>query len=360
VVVRIGYTQMCEQRGPKDLVRDVQQAEQAGFAFSVISDHFHPWLDEQGHSPYAWSVLGASAASTSTIELMTYVTCPILRYHPAVVAQKAATVSLLADGRFRLGLGAGEALNERVVGRGWPSADVRHAMLREAIEIIRELWGGGYVTYAGEYVSVESAKLFDLPDEPIPLGVAVSGPASCRIAGEMADLAIATEPNPTLMKLFRAAGGPGGSGGTGGAEGRGRAGGAGEAGGGGVGGGGVGGGGAGVDSRPGVAQLPVCHGSDPEKALLLARDQFRWSAAGWKVQAELPGPVNFDAYSQFVRTDDLAPKIPHGPDPAPYVEGVKQFVDAGFTEVALLQIGPDQDGFCDFYETTLGPALAEL
>jgi len=314
---------MCEQRGPKDLVRDVQRAEQAGFAFSVISDHFHPWLDDQGHAPNAWPVLGASAVATSTIELMTYVTCPIMRYHPAVVAQQAATVALLSGGRFRLGLGAGEALNERVVGRGWPSANARHEMLRESIEIIRALWRGGYVNLSGRHFSVESARVFDLPDDPIPLGVAMSGPASCRLAGELADLGIATEPDPALMRMFHAAGGD-------------RA------------------------ARPGVAQLPVCYGADPEKALLLARDQFRWAAGGWKVQAELPNPVNFDAYSQFVRPEDLATKIPHGPDPEPFVKGVRQFVDAGFTEVALLQIGPDQDGFCEFYERTLAPALASL
>jgi G6PDH family F420-dependent oxidoreductase len=320
-VVRIGYTQMCEQRGPKDLVRDVEVAEQAGFAFSVVSDHFHPWLEQQGHSPYAWAVLGASVVRTSVIELMTYVTCPIMRYHPAVVAQKAATVAVLADGRFRLGLGAGEALNEHVIGRGWPSADVRHGMLREAIEIIRALWTGRYVTYHGRHFAVDSARLFDLPDRRIPLGVAVSGTASCRLAGELADLVIAVQPEARLVELFREFGGAG---------------------------------------KPGVAQLPVCYGPDAAKALTFAHDQFRWSAAGWKVQAELPAPVNFDAYSRFVREEDIASMIPHGPDPEPFVQGVRRFVDAGFSEVAFLQIGPDQDSFCDFYARTLKPALAEL
>lgn len=320
-MVRIGYTQLCEQRGPKELVSDVVLAEQAGFEFSVVSDHFHPWLEQQGHSPYAWAILSASAIRTRTIELMSYVTCPTIRYHPAVVAQKAATVALLADGRFRLGLGAGEALNERVVGRGWPDADTRQEMLREAIEVIRALWSGGYVTYSGEYLKVESARLFDLPSRPIPLGVAVSGTNSCRLAGELADLLIATAPQARLIELFHQHGGEG---------------------------------------RPAVAQLPVCYGPDPAKCLSLARDQFAWAATGWKVQSELPGPVNFAAATQFVREEDMAQLIPHGPDLEPYVAGVREYVRAGFDEVALVQIGPDQDAFCDFYANTLRPALAAL
>jgi G6PDH family F420-dependent oxidoreductase len=157
--MKIGHTMMCEQSGPKELVRDVQLAEEAGFDYSVISDHYSPWLDSQGHSPYAWSVLGAAAQATSRIPLMTYVTCPTRRYHPVVVAQKAATVQLLADGRFTLGLGAGENLNEHVVGGGWPSVDVRHQMLREAVEIIRNLFTGGYTAYDGRHFQFDSATL---------------------------------------------------------------------------------------------------------------------------------------------------------------------------------------------------------
>src|SRR5438445_9227386 len=172
----IGYTMMCEQAGPKQLVRDVGLAEQAGFDFAVISDHYQPWLDSQGHSPYAWSVLGAAAQATERIPLMTYVTCPILRYHPAVVAQKAATMQILSGNRFRLGLGAGENLNEHVVGKRWPAVGYRHEMLSEAVDIISELFDGdGTVNYRGRHFDVEQAKLWDLPDERVPIGVAVSG-----------------------------------------------------------------------------------------------------------------------------------------------------------------------------------------
>jgi G6PDH family F420-dependent oxidoreductase len=172
--VKIGYTLMGEQRGPRDLVDDAVLAEEAGFDFLVASDHFSPWLEVQGHAPYTWSVLGAVAQATSRIPFMTYVTCPIVRYHPAVVAQKAATVSLLSDGRFSLGLGAGENLNEHVVGAGWPPVDVRHQMLDEAVEIIRALWDGGYVNHRGRHYTVESAKLYDVPDVLPPIGIAGS------------------------------------------------------------------------------------------------------------------------------------------------------------------------------------------
>ncbi len=179
-MTQFGYTMMTEQAGPKELVDHVVRAEEAGFDFSVTSDHYVPWLDEQGHAPYAWSVLGAAAQATSRIPLMTYVTCPTVHYHPAVVAQKAATMQLLSDGRFRLGLGSGENLNEHVVGGGWPAVDVRQKMLAEAVEIIRALFGGGYVNHRGEHFDVESAKLWDLPDRPPPIGVAVSGTQSCE------------------------------------------------------------------------------------------------------------------------------------------------------------------------------------
>src|SRR3954471_17612498 len=303
-----GYTMMTEQSPPDQLVGDLQKAEAAGFDFSVISDHYQPWLEEQGHSGYAWAILGAAAQATARIGLMTYVTCPTIRYHPAVVAQKAATVALLSDGRFRLGLGAGENLNEHVVGTRWPPAHLRHELLGEAVEIIRALWDGGYVTYQGEHFEVESAKLFDRPETPPQVGVAVSGQASCALAGELADLMIATEPKPELVKMFADAGGAG---------------------------------------KGAVAQLPVCWGPDEAACRALAREQFGWVAGGWKVQAELPSPVNFAAYAQFVREDDIAELVPCGPDIEPIIEGVRKFAEAGFTEVALIQIGDAQAEFCD-------------
>jgi G6PDH family F420-dependent oxidoreductase len=320
--MRIGYTMMCEQAGPRQLVRDVVRAEESGFDFAVISDHYNPWLDSQGHSPYAWSVLGAAAQATERIPLMTYVTNPTVRYHPAVVAQKAATVALLSEGRFSLGLGAGENLNEHVVGQGWQPANVRHEKLTEAVEIIRALFGGGYVNYRGVHFDVDSAKLWDRPDEPVRIGIAVSGKQSCELAGEHADLMIATEPKPELGEMFDAAGGAG---------------------------------------KPRVGQLGIAYDPDRDAAVARAHDQFRWFGLGWKVNAELPAPPSFEAASQFVRPEDVAQAIPCGSDVRTFVDGLKPFADAGFTDVALVQIGGDkQDAFFDWAPKELLPALKEL
>jgi G6PDH family F420-dependent oxidoreductase len=298
--MKIGYTMMCEQSGPKELVRDLILAEEAGFDYSVISDHYFPWLDEQGHSPYAWSVLGAAAQASSTIPLMTYVTCPTRRYHPAIVAQKAATIQLLSDGRFTLGLGAGENLNEHVVGGGWPGVDVRHEMMVEAVEIIRALLAGGYVRHRGRHFDVESAKLWDLPEQPPPIGIAVSGPRSCAIAGEMADVIIAVEPEAELLDAFAEAGGAG---------------------------------------KPSYGQVPVSYDTDEKAARRRAHEQFRWFAGGWKVNAELPGTAGFAAASATVTEADVAEQIPCGSDVDRHLKAIRDFSDAGFTHLALVQVG---------------------
>lgn len=321
-MVQIGYTLMCEQTPAGQLVEDAATAERVGFDFAVISDHYFPWLEEQGHSPYAWSVLGAVAQVTARLPLMTYVTCPIMRYHPAVVAQKAATMGVLSGGRFSLGLGAGENLNEHVVGQGWPSADTRHRMFREAVQIVRELFDGDFVTYRGEFYDVDSAKLYDLPAERVPIGIAASGPRSARIAAEYGDLLVVNEPMPDVVGLFTEAGGAG---------------------------------------RPVYGQLALSYGADPEAAKERAHRLWRWSAAGWKVMAELPGPVNFAAYSQFVTPDDIASSVPCGDDVDAVVEAVKKYAEAGYTHVALVQIGHDQQQpFFDWAEKELLPTLREL
>lgn len=205
-MTEFGYTAMCEQTPVRQLVSDLVAAEEAGFDFSVMSDHYFPWIEEQGHSGYAWSVLGAAAQATSRLPLMTFVTCPTFRYHPAVVAQKAATMGILSGGRFTLGLGAGERLNEHVIGGGWPSARIRHQRLAEAAEIIRDLFSGDYVNYSGRYFEVDHARLFDLPDTPVPIGIAVSGPESIQIAASHGDAMIATEPDGELVAQYAQAG----------------------------------------------------------------------------------------------------------------------------------------------------------
>jgi G6PDH family F420-dependent oxidoreductase len=321
-MTNFGYTLMTEQSGPKDLVRYAIAAEGAGFDFEVSSDHFSPWLTSQGHAPYAWTVLGAVAQATSRVELATYVTCPTMRYHPAVIAQKSATLQLLADGRFILGLGAGENLNEHVVGQGWPAVDARQDMLEEAITIIRELHSGELTTWEGNYFRVDSAKIWDLPDDGVPIGLAVSGDKSISRFAPLGDHLIAVQPEADLVSGWDKARGSG----------RGA-------------------------SRK-IGQIPICWAKDKDAAVAKAHDQFRWFAGGWSVNADLPTPAGFAGASQFVRPEDVADSIPCGPDLDEIVEGVRPYWEAGFTDVALVQIG--DEGQDDFLATAAEPLLVKL
>jgi G6PDH family F420-dependent oxidoreductase len=313
-MTRFGYTLMTEQSGPKQLVAYAQRAEEVGFDFEVSSDHYSPWLTEQGHAPYAWTVLGAVAQVTERVDLMTYVTCPILRYHPAVVAQKAATLQLLSDGRFTLGLGSGENLNEHVVGEGWPAVGARQEMLVEAIEIIRALHGGELVDYRGNYFDVESARIWDVPEQGVDLAVAVSGERSIERFAPLADHLVAVEPRADLVEDWNGVDGVAKIG----------------------------------DGARAIGQIPICWGPDAEEAKTLAHEQFRWFAGGWKVNSDLPTPAGFSGASQFVRPEDVADQIPCGPDLDAIVEAVSDFWKAGFTDVALVQVGDQhQQRFLD-------------
>ncbi|NYJ76226.1 TIGR03557 family F420-dependent LLM class oxidoreductase [Allobranchiibius huperziae] len=325
MTTHFGYTLMTEQSGPKELVRYAQAAEDAGFDFEVSSDHYSPWLAAQGHAPYAWTVLGAVAHATSRVELMTYVTCPIQRYHPAVVAQKAATLQILADGRFTLGLGSGENLNEHVTGEGWPPIDQRQDMLSEAVEIIRELHGGDLVTYDGEYFRVDSARIWDAPDGGVPIAVAAGGPKAIARFAPLADHLIATEPDAELVKAWNgledvAAIGSG---------------------------------------ARAIGQIPISwHPSSKEEAMKAAHEQFRWFAGGWAVNSDLPTTSGFAGASKFVRPEDVADTIPCGPDLDELVEKVAPFWEAGFTDVAVVQVGDElQQRFLD---EAAGPLLEKL
>ena len=318
-----GYTMMTEQSRPDQLVADVVAAEAAGFEFSVCSDHFQPWLAEQGHAGYAWSILGAAADATERIGLMTYVTCPTIRYHPAVVAQKAATVQILSGNRFRLGLGAGENLNEHVAGKRWPAVGIRHEMLTESVEIIGRLLDGEQsVNFRGRHFDIEQAKLWDLPDVRVPIGIAVSGRESCELAGRHGDLMIAVEPKAELGEMFDEAGGKG---------------------------------------KPRVGQIALSYDADRETAVQRAHEQFRWFGLGWKVNADLPNPESFDAATAFVTPEDVGEALGCGPDVEEHVERIRPFVDAGFTEVALVQIGGEhQQPFMRWTRDELLPALRSL
>ncbi|GAA1481630.1 LLM class F420-dependent oxidoreductase [Gordonia sinesedis] len=325
MTTRFGYTLMTEQAGPRDLVDYAIGAEDVGFDFEVCSDHYFPWLSSQGHAPYAWSVLGAAAWATRRVELMTYVTCPTVRYHPVVVAQKAATLQLLAQGRFTLGLGSGENLNEHVVGHGWPGVAERQAMLAEAIEIIRALLGGGLVDFDGEYFQVDSARIWDLPEDGVPIGVAVAGERGIGALGPLADHLIAVAPDASLIDQWNANAGTTGIG---------------------------------RDGARAIGQIPICWDPDRDRAIERAHDQFRWFAGGWPVNSELRTTAGFAAATQYVTPDDVAASIPCGPDLDAIVEAVRPFWEAGFTDVALVQIGGDSQRA--FLRDVADPLLARL
>ncbi len=304
-MTRFGYTLMTEQSGPKKLVQYAVSAEERGFDFEVSSDHYFPWLASQGHAPNAWTVLGAVAHATEQVDLYTYVTCPTMRYHPAIVAQQAATLQILADGRFTLGVGSGENLNEHVVGKGWPTAVRRQDMLSEAIEIIRALFGGEMVNFRGDYFQVDSARLWDLPDVPVSIGVAMSGQKSVDKFATLADHLIAVEPDGELVDAWHTARQASGMAGAGRV----------------------------------IGQIPVSWDPDRDTAVQRAHDQFRWFAGGWTVNADLPTTAGFAGATQFVRPDDVADSIPCGPDLDAIVDAVRPFWESGFTDIALVQIG---------------------
>lgn len=269
-------------------------------------------------------MLGAVAHATSRVELMTYVTCPTIRYHPAVVAQKAATLQLLAEGRFILGLGSGENLNEHVVGQGWPGVLDRQAMLGEAIEIIRALHTGELVDYRGEFFQVDSARIWDLPERGVPIGVAVGGTRGIDEFGPLADHLIATDPDRELLEYWNANAETTSVG----------------------------------EGARAIGQIPICWDLDREAAIARAHDQFRWFAGGWEVNTDLRTTASFAGATQYITPEDVASSIPCGPDLDEIVESVRPYWQAGFTDIALVQIGGDTQ--TEFLDTVAGPLLEKL
>ena len=314
-MTNIGYALSSEEHDAPSLVRSARGAEEAGFDFLMISDHFHPWIDRQGNSPFVWGVLGAIAEATESIPIGTGVTCPILRIHPAIVAQAAATAAQLLPGRFWLGLGTGENLNEHVIGEGWPAGDERVEMLAEAIEMIRELWSGRDTTKRGEYFTVEQARIYSLPNELPPIYVAAKGERAVELAAENDGL-ISTVPDDDVMKRFEKAGGKG---------------------------------------KPAIAMLHVCWAEDEAQARKTAREWWPNSALPGELSVELPLPRHFEQASALVSEDDVCKELTCGPDPRKHLEAIARYLDAGYDHVYVHQIGPDQEGFFDFYERAILP-----
>jgi G6PDH family F420-dependent oxidoreductase len=315
-MAKFGYKLMTEEHGPTALVDNAVAAEKAGFDFVGISDHFHPWVRAQGHAPFAWSVLGAIAHATKTIGIATGLTCPIIRYHPAIIAQAAATIAVMSEDRFTLAVGAGERLNEHVGGQPWPSVAERHAMLVEAIEIFRELWDGGARAYEGNFFVLDHAELFDLPKQPIPVIVGVSGEKSVALAVEQGDGIMATEPSKELVQGFTKA-----------------------------------------KKGPAYGEISLAYAPSEAQGRKLAKERFAFSALGWKVNSELPSVEGFEAATKYVREEDLVETIPAGPDPEVHLKAIKKFIEAGFDHITLLGVGPDQPSFIRFAEKELLPKL---
>ena len=312
-MIKLGYKLMSEEHGPTELVRNARRAEDAGFEFTAISDHFSPWIEEQGHAPLAWTVLGAIANATTRIGLMTAVTCPIMRYHPAIIAQGAATLGLLTDNRFTLGLGSGERLNEHVVGAGWPSRIERHERFAEAIDIIQGLLSGSITNYRGRHIQLDHARLFDRPDRKPPVAIAAGGVKAARFAGQKGDALIATEPRADLIEAYEAGGGTG----------------------------------------PRYAEVGLCYAQREDDARETAHKYFRWSLTGWPVQAELPDTEGFAAASKHVSPEAVAESISCGPSADKHLQAIDRYVQAGFDHLVLNQIGPEQA------QTGAGPAQSK-
>ena len=319
-MVKFGYKLMTEEHGPSDLIENARRAEAAGFDFVSISDHFHPWLESQGHSPFAWSVLGGIAATTSKIGITTGLTCPIIRYHPAIIAQAAATIAVMSDNRFSLAIGAGERLNEHVTGARWPSVPERHEMLAEAIDIFRTLWKGGVHTLRRAHFTVDHARLYDLPSQPIPILVGASGPASVALAAQKGDGLMATEPKAELVRDYQQhAAKPG----------------------------------------PKYAECLLAYADSEEAGLKVLHERFRF-ALGWVAQSEIPSVEGFEEASQYVRPEDLKESAGVGPDVEAHLKAIRKYLDAGFDHIVLTAPGPEQAKFIDFFEKRLKPRLGEL
>jgi coenzyme F420-dependent glucose-6-phosphate dehydrogenase len=315
-MVQLGYTLSSEEHPPNDLVRFARMAEDAGFAFASISDHYHPWVDRQGHSPFVWSVLGGIAQATERIEVMTGVTCPTIRIHPAIIAQAAATIAAMMPGRFLLGVGTGENLNEHILGDRWPAYDVRAEMLEEAIDVIRLLWDGGTQSFYGLYYTVENARVYTLPEQLPPILVAGAGPSSAELAGRMGDGFVSTAPKSEVVQAFEEAGGSG---------------------------------------KPVYGQVHVCYSQNEAEARRMAYEIWPTAAVKGELGQELPTPAHFEQAAQMVTEDDVAQSVICGPDVQRYLDAIQEFVDAGFDHVYIHQIGPDQQGFIEFAKRQILP-----
>lgn len=317
-MVNLGYAISSEEHRPNDIVRHAGLAEQAGFTYALISDHYHPWTTSQGQAPFVWSVIGGIAQATSTLRLGTGVTCPTVRIHPAVIAQAAATSAAMMPGRFFLGVGSGENLNEHILGDRWPEIDVRLEMLEEAVGVIRLLWQGGTQSHRGLHYTVENACIYTLPDEPIPLHVAGSGPKAAKLAGKIGDGLITTSAKTEIVEAFESGGGTG---------------------------------------KPRYAQMTVCWAEDEAAARATALEIWPNAGLRGELSQELPTPAHFEQATELVTEEIIAEAVVCGPDPDRHLAKIQEYADAGFEYVYVHQVGSDQEGFFEFYRRHILPNI---
>jgi coenzyme F420-dependent glucose-6-phosphate dehydrogenase len=313
---QLGYALSSEEHAPLELVRNAARAEQAGFGYALISDHFHPWTDRQGESPFVWSVIGAIAQATERLRLGTGVTCPTIRTHPAIVAHASATAAVMMEGRFFLGVGSGENLNEHILADRWPPTRDRLDMLEEAVEIIRELWTGKLVSHRGNHYQVANARIYTTPEQAPDVMVAAGGEAAAELAGRIGDGLVLASPSEDTSEKFGESGGEG---------------------------------------KPRYGQCHVCWAESEEEAKKTAFEWFPNIALGGELTQELPQPAHFEQAAELLSEDDMVEVVACGPDPERHVEMIQQYLDIGCDHVYFHQIGPDQAGFFDFYEREVMP-----
>jgi G6PDH family F420-dependent oxidoreductase len=318
--MRIGYHLSSEEHPPERMIPWAQRAERTGFEFLTVSDHYHPWTHAQGESPFVWSVLGALAQVTEQVEIGTAVTCPTVRIHPAVIAQAAATTAAMMPGRFFLGVGTGEALNEHILGSRWPSSGVRREMLEEAIEVIRLLWQGGSQSFFGRHYTVEQATIFTLPDELPPIVVSGFGPHSTDLAARVGDGYMNTKPDAEAAARFRNGGGEG---------------------------------------KPLYGKLDVSVYPSEQEAMRVAHETWPTSGLKGELAQVLPLPAHFEQASSTVTPEMVAESIVCVQDAGAHIEKLRAYADAGYTHVTVQQVGRDQERFFDMYQREVLPEFSK-
>src|SRR3954466_12689787 len=319
--MELGYAFSSEEHSPASLVGQARAAEEAGFGFGLISDHIHPWVDAQGHSAFVWSVIGAIAQTTDGFRIGTGVTCPTIRIHPAIIAHAAATCACLMPGRFFLGVGTGENLNEHVTGAKWPAPDERLEMLEGAVEVMRLLWQGDYQTHRGKHYTVENLRIFDLPDEPVEIAVAAMQPQAAKLAGRIGDALINVAPKEEIVEKFDESGGEG---------------------------------------KPKYGQMTVCYAKSKDEAKKIAFENWPNALVEGSASQELPLPKDFEQLVEGRDADELEGTVPLGPDADEYLEQLQEYDKAGYTHVCVHQIGPDQKGFLEFAKRELLPKVCPV